>query len=71
MQSDHIHYLNDGAPVICVSPAFIINLSSSTESFINDWKVAKVIPLYKFGNASEINNCQSISILSVLSKIHE
>ncbi len=33
--------------------------------------MAKVIPLYKSGNASEVSNYQPISILSVPSKILE
>ncbi len=59
------------APVICDSVAFIMNLSISTGIFINDWKVAKVIPLYKSGNAFVVSNYRPISILSVLSKILE
>ncbi len=57
--------LKAGAPVLCNSLAFIKNLSIYTGIFINDWKVAKVIPLYKSGNASEIRNYWPISILSV------
>ncbi len=57
------------APVICDSLAFIMNLSISIESFIDDWKVAKVILKYKYGNASEVSNYRPISISSVPSKI--
>ncbi len=63
--------LKASAPVICDSLAFIMNLSISTGSFINDWKVAKIIHLYKSGNASEVSNYRPISILSVPSKIIE
>ncbi len=63
--------LKADAPVICDSRAFIMNLSIYTGIFINDWKVAKVIPLYKSGNASKVSNYQPISILSVPSKILE
>ncbi len=63
--------LKTGAPVICDSLAFIINLSISTEIFINDWKMAKVFDLYKSDSASGLNNYQRISILSVPSKILE
>ncbi len=48
--------LKAGAPVICDSLAFIMNLSIYTEIFVNDWKVAKVILLYQSGNASEVSN---------------
>ncbi len=63
--------LKAGAPVICNSLVFIMNLSIYTGIFINDWKVAKVIPLYKSSNSSEVSNYQPISILSVPSKILE
>ncbi len=65
------HCLKAGAPVICDSLAFIINLSISTRLFINDWKVAKVITLNKSSNASEVSNYRLISIFSVPSKIPE
>ncbi len=39
--------------------------------YINDWKVAKVIPLYKAADAFEVCNYRPISILSVPSKILE
>ncbi len=46
--------LKTGAPVICDSLAFIMNLSIYTGIFMNNWRVAKIIPLYKSGNASEV-----------------
>ncbi len=52
------HSLKDGVPIICDSLALIMNLTICTGSFINDWKVANVIPLYKCGNASEVSNDQ-------------
>ncbi len=63
--------LKAGATVICDSPVFIMNLSIYTVIFINEWNVAKVIPLYKSGNASEESNYRTTSILSVPSKILE
>ncbi len=62
--------LNAGA-VICDSLSFIMNWSIPTWSFINDWKVAKIMPMYKSGNTSEVSNYWSTSILSVPSKILE
>ncbi len=44
------------APVICDSVAFIMNFSIFIGLFINDSKVAKVIPLYKSCNTSEVSN---------------
>jgi len=37
----------------------------------SEWKVAKVIPLYKSGSLTEIDNYRTISILPTLSKILE
>ncbi len=55
------HSLKAGAPDICDSLAFIMNLFIFTASFINDWKVAKVIHLNKSGNASEVSNYWHLS----------
>ena len=49
----------------------IFNLSLSTGKVISDFKIAKVIPLYKKGDASDINNYRPISLLSNISKILE
>ena len=37
----------------------------------DDWKAARVIPLFKKGKAEDIDNYRPISILRVLSKILE
>ena len=47
----------------------IFNLSLSTGKVISDFKIAKVIPLYKKGDASDINNYRPISLLSNIFKI--
>ena len=49
----------------------LLNLSISTNSFPNHWKIAKVTPLHKGGARKDINNYRSISVLPVLSKILE
>ena len=49
----------------------ILNLSISTNSFPNHWKIAKVTPLHKGGARNDINNYRPISVLPVLSKILE
>ena len=58
-------------PVIVDSLTFIMNLSLSTGVFPNDWKIAKVVPLYKGGDLKSTNNYRPISILSCVSKIIE
>ncbi len=51
--------LKAGVPLIYDSLAFIMNLCISTgllTNGINGGKIAKVIPMYKSGNASEVSN---------------
>ena len=50
---------------------FIINLSLQTGIVPTEWKVAKVLPLFKPGSTPEIDNYTPISILPILSKISE
>ncbi len=52
--------LKAGAPAICESLAKMMNASISTGKYINDWKVAKVIPLYKSADAFEVCNYRPI-----------
>ena len=63
--------LKDAAEVITKPLTFIINLSLATGVVPTDWKVAKVIPLFKSGSTAEIDNYRPISILPTLSKILE
>ena len=63
--------LNDAALVLIKPLTFIINLSLETGVVPSEWKVAKVIPLYKSGSLAEIDNYRPISILPTLSKILE
>ena len=57
------------------SPHNIIMALSHIQPFsfygkvISDFKIAKIIPLYKKGDASDINNYRPISLLSNISKI--
>ena len=57
-------------PAILSSLVYIINLSLSTGSFPDLWKIAKIIPLHKGGDLS-VNNFRPIAILPVVSKIIE
>ena len=63
--------LKDAALVLTEPLTFIINLSLETGIVPSEWKVAKVIPLYKSGSLAEIDNYRPISILPTLSKILE
>ena len=56
--------LKDAAGVIAKPLTFIINLSLETGVVPTDWKMAKVIPIFKSGSMAEIDNYRPISILS-------
>ena len=49
----------------------LINLSLSQGIFPSELKIAKVIPLFKGGDATFFNNYRPISVLSILSKLFE
>ena len=59
------------APTICKSLAYICNLSLLTSTFPSDWKQAKVTPIFKDGDKSDVGNYRPISNLSMISKILE
>ena len=48
--------LKDAAGVIAKPLTFIINLSLSSGVVPTDWKMAKVIPIFKSGSMAEIDN---------------
>jgi hypothetical protein len=49
----------------------IFNLSIQTAIFPNDWKLAKVSPIYKGDAKDNVGNYRPISVLSAISKIFE
>jgi hypothetical protein len=55
-------------PYVVESLTFIYNLCIESNTFPDDWKTAKVVPLPKSNDTSDVNNFRPISILSVLSK---
>ena len=61
--------LKDAASVLAPPLAFLINLSLQTGTVPSSWKAAKVIPLFKNGSRTDIDNYRPISILPVMSKI--
>ena len=63
-----LKYVND-----IISPVLsdIVNKSFSTACFPDMQKIARVVPLFKEGNAEEVNNWRPISNLPLLSKIIE
>ena len=70
----------DGVPLFAIANCFpvigphllhIINRSIATAVFPSAWKLARVTPVHKSGDHSDLNNFRPISILSALSKIME
>ena len=66
-----VRLLKLSAPYISKSLAFICNLSLRNSVFPDDWKRAKVTPIYKSGNKSDVGNYRPISVLPIVSKIIE
>ena len=50
---------------------FIFNLSLSSGIFIDDWKNARVFPVYKGNDRRDMGNYRPISILPIISKVFE
>ena len=63
--------LKHTSSLISIPLAHIINLTLKTGIFPDQLKKAKVIPIFKSGDRSDINNYRPISILPAVSKIFE
>ena len=59
------------APTIVSSLTHIINLSLFSGVIPQEWKSAKIVPIFKSGSATDRANYRPISVLPVLSKIIE
>ena len=63
--------LKDAAPSISAPLTAIINISISSEVLSEEWKYARVVPLYKDEDKKCMVNYRPISVLPVASKILE
>ena len=63
--------LRAAASAIALCLTEIFNMSIDSNRFPSDWKTARVIPLFKNGQRSVLDNYRPISILPVFSKIME
>jgi hypothetical protein len=50
---------------------FLFNLSLKTGRFPVKWKLAKVTPIFKSGDAKDVNNYRPISLINVFAKVFE
>ena len=58
-------------PILAPALGKIFNLSLSSGKYPDKLKIAKVIPIFKKGATTSINNYRTISILSSINKIYE
>ena len=63
--------MKDSAALICIPLTKIINISLESGHIPSEWKIARVIPLFKSGKAVDLDNYRPISVLPVASKILE
>ena len=64
-------FLKDGASILKVPITHIVNLSITSGIVPNDLKFARVMPLFKKNNSTEVSNYRPVSILNAVSKILE
>ena len=64
-------YLKMAANIIAPSLTSIFLKSILTGIYPNDWKMAKVTPLFKKGIQSDPNNYRPISVIPIISKVFE
>ena len=49
----------------------IFNCSISTGAFPDEWKLAHVVPVFKKGIRSDVNDYRPISIILIIAKVFE
>ena len=57
--------------IIAPSLTYIFNLSILSGIFVDDWKKARVIPIYKSDDRRKCENYRPISILPIISELFE
>ena len=67
----NVRLLKLAGPLISNCLAHICNLSLSGSKFPDEWKKAKVTPIYKSGDKTDVGNYRPISVLPIISKIIE
>ena len=64
-------FLRDAAEVIASHLTYIMNLSLKSATVPDDFKLARVLPIYKKGNRNDEGNYRPVSILPVASTVLE
>ena len=63
--------LKDATNIIAGPLVNIFNVSFQRAIFPDDWKLAKVTPVFKEGNKADCGNYRPISVISVVAKLFE
>lgn len=63
--------LRDCSPVLALPLSKLFNICISTSKFPTAWKVSKVCPVFKKGDANNIQNYRPITIINNFSKVFE
>ena len=66
-----VKFLRDAAEVISSPLTYIMDLSLTSATVPDDFKLARVLPIYKKGNRNYEGNYRPVSILPVASKVLE
>ena len=64
-------FVRECADLICMPICDIFNQSISQGTFPDDWKYARVTPLYKQGDRGDVNNYRPISVIPIVAKVFE
>ena len=71
MDSLSIKLVKLSAPLITHAMTVIFNKSIVSGTFPCEWKISKVIPVYKTGPREDMNNYRPISVISIIARTME